>query len=81
MNDIEAQAICHAAHMAQLSIQSAAAQYEAPSVIFRPKVYPDGNMWCALYGEDLQEGVAGFGETPQAAMVDFDNNWRTQTLK
>ena len=23
----------------------------------------DGNQWCALIGEDLQEGIAGFGDT------------------
>lgn len=23
----------------------------------------DGNMWCALIGINLQEGVAGFGKT------------------
>lgn len=31
----------------------------------------DGNQWCALYGEDLQAGIAGFGNTPFLAMVDL----------
>ena len=48
----------------------------APHVLMRPAIYPDGNMWCALYGANLQEGVAGFGETPEAACADFDKNWR-----
>lgn len=48
---------------------------DRPSVLFRPKIYPDGNMWCALYGEDIQCGVAGFGDSPAIAMADFDNNW------
>lgn len=26
------------------------------------KPYKDGNMWCFLFGEDLQSGVAGFGK-------------------
>jgi hypothetical protein len=31
------------------------------------KVYRDGNQWCALMGEDLQQGIAGFGDTiPEA---------------
>jgi hypothetical protein len=51
-----------------------------PSYILRPAVYPDGNMWCALYGEDLQRGVVGFGETPELACADFDKNWREQRL-
>ena len=32
-----------------------------PCVLFRPRIFIDGNHWCALYGEDLQNGVAGFG--------------------
>lgn len=32
------------------------------------KVYLDGNEWCALLGKDLQEGLAGFGKTPAAAL-------------
>lgn len=51
-----------------------------PHVLMRPDIYPDGNMWCALYGEDLQRGVCGFGETPDLACEDFDKNWRAQRL-
>jgi len=53
----------------------------APSTHFRPRLFPDGNMWCALYGENLQEGLAGFGKTPEGAMADFDHNFRCQTLQ
>jgi len=53
---------------------------QRPSFALKPRVFPDGNMWCALYGENLQEGVAGFGETPEAAACDFDNNWWGQKL-
>jgi hypothetical protein len=49
---------------------------QKPSVIYRPKLFIDGNQWCALYGENIQDGVAGFGETPEKAMVDFDRNFR-----
>ena len=27
------------------------------------KPFKDGNQWCFLYGENLQEGIAGFGDT------------------
>lgn len=47
-----------------------------PSVLFRPSLSIDGNQWCALYGTNLQDGVAGFGDTPEAAMKDFDAQWR-----
>ena len=46
-----------------------------PSVMYRPSLSPDGDQWCALYGENLQEGVAGFGRTPAEAMADFDQAW------
>ena len=46
-----------------------------PFMLLGPRVFPDGNQWCALYGENLQEGVAGFGDTPAKASVDFDIQW------
>ena len=52
-----------------------------PFMLLKPSVFPDGANWCALYGEDLQNGVAGFGETPDAASRDFDKNWREQRLQ
>jgi len=52
----------------------------APSAHLRPRLFPDGTMWCALYGEDLQNGIAGFGKTPEGAMADFDYNFRSLTL-
>jgi len=52
-----------------------AAQYARPSAVYRPAISIDGNKWCALYGENLQDGVAGFGDSPADAMADFDKNW------
>lgn len=46
-----------------------------PSVVYRPSIFIDGNQWCALYGENLQEGVAGFGDSPGEAMQNFDEEW------
>jgi len=46
-----------------------------PSVLYRPGLSIDGNQWCALYGEDLQNGCAGFGDSPELAMLDFNRNW------
>lgn len=53
--------------------------YEArrPSVLFRPSLNMDGDQWCALYGDNPQDGVAGFGPSPAAAMEAFDNAWLT----
>ncbi len=45
------------------------------SMILKPHLSIDGNQWCALYGENLQDGVAGFGDSPDAAMRAFDEVW------
>lgn len=47
----------------------------APHVLLKPKFGRDGNQYYFLYGDNLQEGVAGFGDTPEKAAEDFDNNW------
>lgn len=52
-----------------------ACELRRPFMALRPAMYPDGNQWCALYGENLQEGVCGFGDTPELAAIDFDNAW------
>ena len=46
-----------------------------PSVLYRPTLSADGTKWMALYGENLAVGVAGFGDTPEQAMVAFDAAW------
>lgn len=40
--------------------------------VLKPVLSKDGNMWCALHGGNLQEGVAGFGETPAKALFAFE---------
>lgn len=72
---LAAEAICHEARMAGAAIQEAASAHQRPSAVFRPRLSIDGNQWCALYGDNLQDGVAGFGNSPANAMWDFDRNW------
>ena len=43
--------------------------------VLKPKFSKDGSMFCYLYGDNLQEGIAGFGETPYKAAEDFVNNF------
>lgn len=50
-------------------------QQTRPSVLMRPRIFIDGNQWCCLYGDNIQDGVAGFGDTPEAAACDFDTSW------
>ena len=79
MNDeyqrIAANAIAHAAAMAGESVRQAAYGHGTPSAVFRPRLFIDQGHWCALYGENLQDGVAGFGKSPAHAMESFDKAW------
>jgi len=77
-SNMAANAICHSASMAQESIREAAFELMRPSAVFRPRLSIDGNKWCALFGENLQDGVAGFGKSPADAMWDFDKSWNTK---
>lgn len=63
---------------AQQEIYCVSASMQRPSVLYRPSIGMDGNKWCALYGDDLMHGIAGFGDTPAEAMTDFDKNWNEQ---
>lgn len=49
-----------------------------PSMILRPSLSIDSNKWCALYGANLQDGVCGFGDSPDEAYRDFDREWYTK---
>lgn len=53
-------------------IAAAAREISRPSYLLRPTISLDGNAWCALYGKNLQEGIAGFGSTPLEALGAFD---------
>lgn len=58
-----------------------ACEASLPHMLIRPRVFIDGTQWRALYGSDLQNGVAGFGDTPEKAMHNFDLNWCSQRIK
>jgi hypothetical protein len=74
----EAFDISHARAMLQEQIHAVGYDMCRPSTLFRPRIFIDGNMWCALYGDNLQDGVAGFGKSPDEAMGDFDKNWHAK---
>lgn len=48
---------------------------ERPSNIYRPDIFRDGDQWCALMGRNIEDGVAGFGPTPEQAYFAFDRAW------
>lgn len=43
--------------------------------MLKPKLFIDGNQWCCLYGDNIQEGIAGFGESPWSAIINFNLQW------
>ena len=71
-----ANSIAHEAFCAGQAWQQAAAAQERPCVLWKPSLFRDGNQWCALLGENIQDGVVGFGDSPDAAMWSFDEAWR-----
>lgn len=75
--------ISHAVAMLRDDFAAAAYEMRRPSAVFKPTLSADGNQWCALLGENLQIGVAGFGDTPELAMAAFDKAFlseRTPTV-
>lgn len=62
-------------HAGQIAQESAGSWFANPHVLMRPRLFIDGNQWCALYGENIQDGVAGFGDSPADAVADFNRAW------
>ena len=54
-----------------------------PSIKFQQslKISIDGDKWCVLMGDNLMEGVVGFGDSCQLAMNDFDINFNKEIKK
>jgi hypothetical protein len=61
---------------AAILCQERAEENVRPFMLLKPQVFKDGNEWCALYGENIQDGVAGFGDTPDEASRAFDAAWK-----
>lgn len=66
---------------AMSSISQLVSDMSRPSIAYKPSISIDGNQWCALYGENLQDGVAGFGDSPALAMEAFDREWFAKLQK
>jgi len=65
---------------AQLLANAQEASFMQYFAMLRPTVTIDGNMYCVLYGENLQEGIAGFGKTITDAIGDFNKQF-TKPIK
>ncbi len=64
----------------QQSRHNAAIEAEEMNLValLRPRVFIDGDKWCVLYGESLQDRVSGFGDSPILAVYDFNKAWRAK---
>jgi len=49
--------------------------------IFNAKLTIDGNQYCWLHGDNLQDGIAGFGDSPYLAALDFNKNFHRPLSK
>lgn len=44
----------------------------SPSALRRPQLFVRGDLWIALLGPNVEEGIVGIGSTVQAALRAFD---------
>ncbi len=44
-------------------------------LLLKPTLQQDGDQWCVLYGDDLQVGIVGFGDTPRKAIREWTKEW------
>jgi len=53
---------------------------ESPSAAHRPRVFFQNNVWVALLGSSIEEGIVGFGSTAAAALAAFDAQYEDLRL-
>jgi len=69
--------ICYQEKLRSLEIE---AHYKLFSML-RPSVTMDGKKWCVLYGDNIQDGVCGFGDTINDAISEFNQAFYTPARK
>ena len=52
-----------------------AARPGSPSAVRRPQLFFRGELWIALLGPNLEEGIVGIGPTVAAALRAFDTQY------
>ena len=65
---------------AMANLEAASQIAMEPFTQYKPKIFPDGDQWCVLLGDNIQEGVTAFGDTPYEAVRNFNHNFHNQTL-
>lgn len=59
---------------AELGVAIESAEFNLIRVL-SPRISIDGDKWSVVYGENMQDGVCGFGTSPIKAMYDFNKAW------
>lgn len=73
--------ISYAMEFLKQEFASAAYEMQRAFVLLKPRMAKDGNAWICCYGDNIQEGVTGIGDSPASAARDFDTNWNKQEPK
>ena len=47
----------------------------SPSAVRRPRLFVRGDLWIALLGPSVEEGIVGIGPTVTAALRAFDGQY------
>ncbi|HEU0209591.1 MAG TPA: hypothetical protein VFQ78_11510 [Candidatus Udaeobacter sp.] len=47
----------------------------SPSAVRRPRLFVRGELWIALLGPSVEEGIVGIGSTVTAALRAFDTQY------
>jgi hypothetical protein len=47
----------------------------SPSAVRRPQLFFRGDLWIALFGPNVEEGIVGIGSTVRAALRAFDTQY------
>ena len=47
----------------------------SPSAVRRPQLFVRGDLWVALLGQSVEEGIVGIGATVTAALRAFDSQY------
>jgi hypothetical protein len=50
---------------------------ESPSAVRRPQLFVRGDLWIALLGPTLEDGIVGIGSTVAEALRAFDAQYST----
>jgi hypothetical protein len=67
----------HAAAAIEQTKHYCASHPESPSAVRRPQLFFRGELWIALLGPTVEEGIVGIGPTVAAALRAFDAQYLT----